>query len=100
MIPIVWSGAARSDEMNLQVKIAMHGNLATFARDTHLAIAKGARIGAERFAAQAKLAYRGAVRAAGLGDRVANSVRVDIYPKSAAVRTHAPTVYVWTKAPK
>jgi len=86
--------------MSLQIRIAMEGNLAGFARATPLKFARGARIGAERFAAQAKLGYRGAVRAGGLGDRVANAVRVDIFPKSAAVRTHAPAVYVSTKAPK
>jgi hypothetical protein len=85
---------------NPHIKLALTGNLATFAHQTHLKIARGARIGAERFAARAKLAYRGAVRSAGLGDRVANTVRVDIHPKSAAKRTHAPAVVVWTKAPK
>ena len=85
--------------MSLQVKIAFQGNLARFSRETHLRLARGARIGAERFAAQAKLAYRGAVRNGGLGDRLANTVRVDIYPKSAAKRTHAPAVFVSTKAP-
>jgi hypothetical protein len=32
------------------------------------------------------------VRQAGLGDRLANVWRADIYPKSAGVRTHAPAV--------
>jgi hypothetical protein len=64
-----------------------------------LNIASGARAAAERHAARAKLAYRGAVRQAGLGDKVANAVRVEIYPKSASKHTHAPTVYVFTKAP-
>ena len=86
--------------MGLEVKLAFAGNLAAFTRETHLRFARGARIAAERFAVRAKLAYRGAVRTAGLGDRLANTVRVDIYPKSASVHTHAPTVYVWTKAPK
>jgi len=86
--------------MTLQIKLTVTGDLASFARDTHLRFARGARLGAERFAARAKIAYRGAVRNASLGDRLANTVRVDIYPKSAAVRTHRPAVVVWSKAPK
>jgi len=86
--------------MTLQIKLAVTGDLASFARQTHLRFAGGARLAAERFAARAKLAYRGAVRGAGLGDRLANTVRVDIYPKSASVRTHSPAVVVWSKAPK
>lgn len=84
----------------MQIKLAFQGNLTEFARDVHLAIAGGMRTAAERLAERAKLAYRGAVRQAGLGDRVANAVRVDIKPKSAAAHTHAPAVYVYTKAPK
>ena len=85
--------------MTLQIKLAVTGDLASFARDSHLRFARGARLGAERFAARAKLAYRGAVRNASLGDRLANTVRVDIYPKSAAVRTHRPAVVVWSNIP-
>lgn len=85
---------------SLQVQLAWSGDLATFARQTHLKFARGARIAAETQAARAKLAYRGAVRQGGLGNRVANAVRVDIFPKSASVHTHAPAVFVWTKAPK
>lgn len=85
--------------MSLQVNLAWQGDLAGFARETHLKFARGARNAAEKQAARAKLAYRGAVRSAGLGDRLANTVRVDIYPKSASVHTHAPAVHVWTKAP-
>jgi hypothetical protein len=40
------------------------------------------------------------VRQAGLGDRLANTWRVDVYPKSASQRTHAPAVYIRSKAPK
>ncbi len=85
--------------MTLAIKLAVSGDLAAFARDTHLRLARGARLAAERFAARAKLAYRGAVRGAGLGDRLANTVRVNIYPQSASLRTHSPAVVVWSKAP-
>jgi hypothetical protein len=85
--------------MGLQVTLAVFGQLNDFARQTHLRIARGARTAAEKFAARAKLAYRGEVRKGGLGDRVANTIRVDIYPRSADAHTHAPAVVVWTKAP-
>lgn len=84
----------------MDVGILFQGDLKKFAQETHLKIARGARNGAERQQARAKVAYRSAVRQAGLGDKVANAVRVDIFPASAAKRTHAPSVYVWTKAPK
>lgn len=84
---------------SLQVRMAWQGDLAGFARETHLKFARGARNAAEKQAARAKLAYRGAVRQSGLGDKIANAVRVDIYPKSASVHTHQPAVQVWTKAP-
>lgn len=84
--------------MALAIKVEYRGDLKTFARDQHLRIASGARNAAERLAARAKLAYRGMVRSAGLGDRLANAIRVNIYPASASKRTHAPAVYVSTKA--
>jgi hypothetical protein len=83
----------------MEIKITATADLKAYTQDRHLRLAKGARIGAERMAAAAKLAYRQSIRTA-LGDRVANALRVDIYPKSAAARTHAPAVFVSTKAPK
>jgi hypothetical protein len=83
----------------MQIKLSFQGSLREFGQKVHLEIARGARVAAERFAARAKLAYRGVVRPV-LGDRVANTVRVEIYPKSASVRTHKPAVLVYSKAPK
>lgn len=83
---------------DFQVTMAWRGDLKGLANAAHLAIAGGAREAAEIQAARAKVEFRQPIRAV-LGDRVANAVRVDIYPRSAAQRTHAPTVYVWTKAP-
>jgi hypothetical protein len=83
----------------MKVEIVASHNLTAHSRDVHLRLARGARIGAERLSSRAKLAYRGAVRRAGLGDRLANTMRADIYPKSASVRTHAPAVHVYSKAP-
>jgi len=76
----------------LQVKLAVTGDLEGFAHQVHLRLARGARTAVEKMAARGKLALRGDVRAAGLGDRLANTWRADIYPKSASVRTHSPAV--------
>jgi hypothetical protein len=86
--------------MNLQVKLAVTGDLAAFAEQTHLRIARGARIAAEKQAARAKLALRGDVRAAGLGDRLANTWRVNVFPRSSSVHTHEPAVFVKNRAPE
>jgi hypothetical protein len=84
--------------MSLQVELAVSDNLASFAQQTHLRIARGARVAAEKQAARAKLALRGDVRAAGLGDRLANTWRVNVFPKSASSRTHSPAVFVKSTA--
>lgn len=86
--------------MSLQVKLALQGvNLKEFADGVHLRIARGARNAAETMAERAKLLLRDDVRKAGLGEKVANAWRANIYPKSASAHTHAPTVYIYTKAP-
>jgi hypothetical protein len=84
--------------MSLQVELAVSDNLASFAQQTHLRIARGARVAAEKQAARAKLALRGDVRAAGLGDRLANTWRVNVFPESASSRTHSPAVFVKSTA--
>lgn len=86
--------------MSLQVKLALRGvNLKDFAQGVHLRIARGARVAAETMAERAKLRLRADVRQAGLGEKVANAWRANVYPRSAAQRTHAPAVYIYTKAP-
>lgn len=86
--------------MNLQVKLALQGiNLKDFAEGVHLRIARGARNAAEIMAARAKVRLRADVIEGGLGDKVANAWRADIYPKSAAQRTHTPAVHIYSKAP-
>jgi hypothetical protein len=80
------------NRISTQVKLALIGDLGEFAHQTHLRIARGARNAAEKQLARGKLALRGDVRAAGLGDRLANTWRAEVYPKSAAQRTHAPAV--------
>lgn len=86
--------------MSLQVKLALQGvNLKDFAEGVHLRIARGARNAAETMATRAKLLLRDDVRRAGLGEKVANAWRANVYPKSASAHTHTPTVYIYTKAP-
>lgn len=77
---------------SLQLKLALTGDLHKFANDVHLGIARGVRNAAERQLGRGKLALRGDVISAGLGPRLANTWRGDIYPKSANARTHSPAV--------
>lgn len=84
---------------SLRVAIKFDSNLDKYAHDVHLRIARGARTAAERQAARAKVLLRQDVVAGGLGEKVANAWRADIYPKSPAAHTHAPAVQVYTKAP-
>jgi hypothetical protein len=78
--------------VDLQLKFALRGDLHGLAQDVHLRIARGARTAAEKQSARSKVALRGDVRAAGLGDRFANVWRISIYPESASKRTHEPAV--------
>lgn len=86
--------------MSFHFRLALEGNLNDYARQIHLRIARGARVAAEKHAARSKLALREDARRGGLGERIANAWRADIYPKSASVRTHAPAVLVYSNAPK
>ncbi|KAB2937389.1 DUF6441 family protein [Hyphomicrobium sp.] len=86
--------------MSLQIRLALQGDLGKFAHQTHLRIAKGARTAAEKQLARGKLALRGDVVAAGLGQRLANTWRAEIYPRSASVRTHSPAVVFRSAAPE
>jgi hypothetical protein len=83
----------------MRVGIDFDSNLDAYAHDVHLRIARGARTAAERQAARSKVLLRQDVIAGGLGEKIANAWRADIYPKSASARTHAPAVQVYTKAP-
>lgn len=85
--------------MSLRVAISFKSDLDTYAHSVHLRIAKGARTAAERQAARAKLLLRLDVEQGGLGEKVANAWRADVYPKSASAHTHAPAVQVYSKAP-
>lgn len=85
--------------MSLQVKLALQGDLAGYARQVHLRVAAGARSAAEKMAARAILSLRDDVRQGGLGDKIANTWRQNVYPKSASQHTHSPAVLVYSKAP-
>lgn len=84
----------------MQIGIRLESNLRQFAEATHLRIARGARTAAERIAVRSKILLRQDVLKGGLGQRVANSWRADIYPRSASTPTMAPAVIVYTRAPK
>jgi hypothetical protein len=63
-----------------------------------LAAAKaGAMAGARSFRERAVTALRDDVRRAGLGDRLANTWRADVFPRNGASLT--PAVFVWSNAP-
>jgi len=71
----------------------------SYANAVHLAIAKGARTAAERQAARAKVLLRQDVIEGGLGDKIANAWRADIFPKSASSHHPCACVQVYSKAP-
>jgi len=84
---------------SLKVGITAEADLPTFADAKGAAIRRGAMRGAERFAARAKIVFRGDIRRAGLGDRLANTWRVDVYPKGRDQSWH-PAVHVYSAAPE
>ncbi len=82
------------------VKLALEHDLPGFTEATHLRVARGARNAAERLAVRGKLRLRQDVLRGGLGQRVANAWRADVYPRSASIQTHGPAVFIHSKAPK
>jgi hypothetical protein len=72
-------------------------DLGTFADRVGVRVRRGAMRGAKRFDARAKLEYRQDVRRAGLGDRLANTWRTQVYPTRG--ESWHPTVHVWSNAP-
>jgi hypothetical protein len=58
----------------------------------------GAMAGARKFRERAVTALRDDVRRAGLGDRLANTWRAEVYPRDGASLT--PAVFVWSNAPE
>lgn len=82
----------------MQLRISLTEDIKAWSERKQQAIARGATAGARRFRARLKLALRDDVRRAGLGDRVANAWRDEVYPNSGKVSMR-PTVFAWTKAP-
>lgn len=83
----------------MRVRISFESNLEQEARAVHLRIAAGARNAAEHQAARAKVLLRQDALTGGLGDKIANAWRADIFPASSSAHTHAPAVEVYSKAP-
>lgn len=75
--------------MSMQVTLRVEGDPAAIGRRHLLRLRAGTVAAAARFAALAKERYRAAVRAAGLGDRLANAVRVTLYRDTPAVLVHS-----------
>lgn len=82
------------------VELKLEHDLPGLSQAAHLRLARGARNAAERLSIRAKLRLRQDVIAGGLGEKVANAWRADVYPRSTSTRTHAPAVFVYTRAPK
>ena len=82
----------------MQIAAEAIGDLAKFADAAGLAIRMGAMRGAQRTRAAGKVQVRQDVRRAGLGDRLANTWRDQIYPSSGNPSWH-PAVLFYSKAP-
>jgi hypothetical protein len=82
------------------LEIAIAGDLRK-TMDARAAVAAGGLHKAAGIAANVvKDRYRAEVRRGGLGERLANTVRGVVYPRSASTGTLSPTAFVYTKAPQ
>lgn len=83
----------------MRLRVALTQDLQRWSERKQAAVRRGAMDGARRFRSRLKLALRDDVRKSGLGDRVANAWRDELYPKGAKLSMR-PTVFAWTKAPE
>lgn len=81
------------------LRIALTQDIQRWAERKQQAVERGAMAGARRFRTRLKLALRDDVRRSGLGDRVANAWRDEVYPKGGKLSMR-PTVFAWSKAPE
>lgn len=81
--------------MNFSVSI--DGDLDQMMRGEARAMARAVQAGIRGATVQLKEVWRGQVRSAGLGDRLANSIRSEVWPKDHASARAAGLT--WTKAP-
>ncbi|MGD9924432.1 MAG: DUF6441 family protein [Pseudorhodoplanes sp.] len=83
----------------MRLRIALTHDINGWSERKQQAVRRGSMVGARRFRARLKLALRDDVRRAGLGDRVANTWRDELYPSGGKLSMR-PTVFAWTKAPE
>lgn len=82
---------------DLQVTLALQGDLEKWAENVKFNLLTGVRGAAEEEGREALLLQRDAIRAAGLGDRVANAQRMEITPGGKRL-AYAPAVYLYSRA--
>jgi hypothetical protein len=82
---------------DLQVTLALQGDLEKWARNVNFNILTGLKGAAEEEGRVGLEMQRDAIRAAGLGDRVANAQRLDMRPSGSRL-AYSPTVFLYSRA--
>jgi hypothetical protein len=84
--------------MSLEFRLAVQGNLQSFYARSEEAVKRGMTAGMREATDTAKRRFRDKVRSIGLGDKVANTVRSEAYPKGARASL-SPAGWLFLKAP-
>lgn len=84
--------------MSFELRLAIQGNLRNFYAASEAATKRGMTLGMREATDTAKRRFRDRVRASGLGDKVANTVRSEAYPKGAKTSL-SPAGWLFLKAP-
>lgn len=83
-----------------QVELALRGELQDYIRDADEALMRAARLAMQQTVGFEVERLRGVVQTAGLGGRLANAIRGEVYPKSGLSREPAGWIYVQPNAVK
>lgn len=81
----------------MRISAAITGDLREIMRAELKAVGNAARSAVTESTDAVKQDWRGDVRSAGLGNKLANTIRAKVYPNDSPLRTAG---LVWTKAPK
>ena len=81
-----------------EMELALKGQLADYIEHADEAVLKAAKRAVENVVGDTKERLRGMVRDAGLGTRLANTVRGDVYPERGLARDPAGWIYVASKS--
>lgn len=81
---------------DLKVSLALQGDLEKWAENVKFQLLTGLKAAAEEEGRAGLLLQRDAIRAAGLGDRVANAQRLEISPRSRL--SYSPAVFLFSRA--